>query len=252
MKRFLAALGFLTTLPSGKAADTVTLGRSVPFFPLVGIGIGTLLSILYYGMFILGIPVVPGSIVLVMAWTMITGGLHLDGIADSADGMCSYRTRERMLEIMRDSRIGTMGALALIFIILLKIGCVVELYKNPVLLVRILLMAPVAGRSLQVSMLTWQPYARCEGGLAQIFVAKRRFWHAILSLFLLVIMCGGLMRGYGLVCAGVSLLIGLCFSMWCQKKIGGFTGDTLGGICEMGETAFLFAAVSMTPEGMGT
>ena len=252
MKRFFAALSFLTILPAGKMADTESLGRAVPFFPVVGILIGMILGVLDLGLRRVGIPPFPEAIVMVMAWAMLTGGLHLDGVADSADGLCSARSRERMLEIMRDSRIGTMGALALIFVITLKSGCLLEIPKAPTPLLRILLLAPVAGRCLQVSMLTWLPYARRDGGIVQVFLNQRRQHHAIIALILLIVLSGGLLGVSGVVYAGVSLSVGLIFSIHCLKKLGGFTGDTLGSICEMGEVAFLFAAASFPAGGMGS
>ncbi len=107
----------------------------------------------------------------VLLLAALSGGLHLDGLADTADGLFSARSRERMLAIMKDSHIGTMGVLALVFAIGLKVAALSSLTLNARLAVLVLM--PLAGRTAMVLMLTTLPYARPDGGLASIFLLKR-------------------------------------------------------------------------------
>ncbi|HQJ31558.1 MAG TPA: adenosylcobinamide-GDP ribazoletransferase, partial [Syntrophales bacterium] len=117
MKALLAAFQFLTTipLPGGKGTGEGDIAGSLPFFPVVGLLIGMAAAA---GDFVFSLLFPPGvaAVLTVLLLVLITGGLHLDGLADTADGIFSVRNRERMLEIMRDSRIGTMGVLAVVFV----------------------------------------------------------------------------------------------------------------------------------------
>ena len=115
MKRFLAAIQFLTILPlpRGLCPDERALGGSLPFFPVVGLGIGAAVALIDRGLGSL-FPVGVTSVLAVILLIAASGGLHLDGLADTADGFFSSRPRERIFEIMRDNRTGPMEVAAIV------------------------------------------------------------------------------------------------------------------------------------------
>lgn len=233
MKRLIAALQFLTVSPfvSRIACDERDIGRSTPWFPLVGLLIGVVVMLLDRGASALFPPLL-SSMIAVVALIGASGGLHADGLADTCDGFFSSRPRERMLEIMRDSRTGAMGVVGIVCILGLKsaaLASVPSALRAPALL-----LMPFAGRSSMVIQMALLPYAR-SGGLCSVFVQNARTWDVILTLLVLGTV-GWLMGGlYGLCAAGVSVLTVAMFSFWCRGKIGGFTGDTLGAGCELAE-----------------
>lgn len=237
MKSFLAALQFLTILPIPGSYDERTLGRSIPWFPLVGLVVGFFAMGTDWFLLRLGFPAEMRSLIAVAMLAVVTGGLHLDGLADTADGFLSARPCERVLEIMRDSHIGTMGVLALIFVLALKVSGLgaldgsIRLYS--------LLLAPLAGRCVQVLTMTALPYARREGGLAAVFLEHRHSAHGVWALVCLVgvpvwfLGLDGFWMTVG--CLGVAVL----FGYWCKQRINGITGDTLGAVSELTEAAVL-------------
>jgi adenosylcobinamide-GDP ribazoletransferase len=169
-----------------------------------------------------------------------SGGLHLDGLADTADGFFSARPKEKILAIMRDSATGAMGVIALVVLLLLKITALSTLSTSLLLVVFLM---PVAGRTAILLMMAILPYARSQGGLATLFYSRRSQLVGLWALvFFAVAACltGGV-RGLAAVLA-VGLLV-MVFSWFCRAKIGGATGDTLGAACEMAETvvALVFA-----------
>ncbi len=240
MDSFVAALRFLTILPipGQRGTDSAALAASTPYFPLVGLLIG-----------LVGVPVawllwqlLPPAVAAVLVVKLLfafSGGLHLDGLADSADGLFSARSRDRMLAIMRDSRIGAMGVIALILLFLLKVAALASLDMDR-LLAAVLLM-PVAGRSAILFMMALLPYARPEGGLGTLFYTRRsRVAGAWGVVFLSA--CAWLVTGpAGLAVVAFTLsLIGL-FALFCRTRLGGATGDTLGASCELAELSVALA-----------
>jgi len=233
MKRLIAALQFLTVCPfvSRVACDERDIGRSVSWFPFVGLLIGVAVALLDRGMSAV-FPAPLASVIAVIALIAASGGLHMDGLADTADGFLSSRPRERMLEIMRDSHTGAMGVIGIVCVISLKIVALAAV--PPVLRLPALVLMPFTGRCSMVIQLAMLPYAR-SGGLCSVFVQSLRRADVILALTLLAAV--GWMVGdwFGLCAAGVSVIVIAIFSFWCRSKIGGFTGDTLGAGCEFVE-----------------
>lgn len=239
IRTFLAALQFLTTLPVPTAFTSDEIGRSLPWFPFVGLALGGLVAIVDLAAWKAGLPWAVRAVVAVAMFAVLSGGLHLDGLADTADGFFSSRTPDRILEIMRDSRIGTMGVLALTLILGLKAAAIAELTPGSARLGAFLL-APVFGRALQVAGLTWMPYARPEGGLASVFLPHRSICIGIISCAVPV-MFAGHMLGWTFV-LGLVAAVSLLVAWWaraCRNTIGGMTGDTLGALSELGEALVL-------------
>jgi adenosylcobinamide-GDP ribazoletransferase len=242
MKRFFAAIRFLTILPVPDAwsGNEKTLARSVFFFPLVGLVIGLIAAGLDYA-FGRALPLLPASALTILVLIGLSGGLHMDGLADTADGFFSARPRNKMMEIMRDSRIGVMGVLAVVFVVLLKVTLLAVVF-TPSRWAVILLM-PLAGRAAVVLMMTALPYARPEGGLATLFADSRSRLTCLWSWGLLFAISVWLAPDVGLAGALLALLSTALFAVYNRKKIGGYTGDTLGAACELAETATLLAVV---------
>ena len=234
MRSFLAAVQFLTVCPFPKTwcPDEKTLSRSAKWFPVVGLLIGGIIAALDYGLAYL-FPQQLTSVFVVIFMLMISGGLHIDGLADTADGFFSSRPRERVLEIMKDSRSGPMGVVAVVCVIILKIMAVVSVVG----MARwwTIMMIPLAGRCALVTNLNVLPYARAEGGLGSVFHKNRSGFNAVWALAVLAVF-GGFAGGcMGLVAGVISYAAGLLFALYVYRKIGGLTGDTLGAACELVE-----------------
>ena len=244
MKPLLAAIQFLTVIPFPKSfrGGEKELEKCMPFFPVVGLLIGIVIAAFDHVMGLI-FPPLPASVMTVIAMTCISGGLHMDGLADTADGFFSARPRERVLEIMRDSRTGVMGVLAVVFVILLKVSLMISLF--PPLRPGIIVLMPLAGRCSFVVMMTALPYVRREGGLATAFGVGKSWLNVLwTSAFLLV---AGWLAGHwmGLAASFSALLIAALFSVYCFRKIGGYTGDTLGAGCEITEIIPAIAALAL-------
>jgi len=236
---FVAALRFLTILPLpgilGTSEEELT--KAVPFFPLVGLLLGCLAVPIAWGLSLL-LPPLPVAVLLIFLLAVFSGGLHLDGLADSADGFFSARPREQMLEIMHDSTIGPMGVIALVLLLLLNAACLASLSSG---LIPAILLMPIAGRAAILLLMALLPYARSEGGLGSLFapyfnnVTARMT--ALAGLIFLSGMAWGAAGAQGIFAVFAVLLLTTLFAVFCRRKIGGITGDTLGAACELAEAA---------------
>ncbi|NSW90103.1 MAG: adenosylcobinamide-GDP ribazoletransferase [Firmicutes bacterium] len=253
VKRFLLMLQFLTAIPVPKEieADDRDLGEGLVFAVPVGLLIGGILAAFHY-LFSLIFPPLVVAIMLNIVYIKITGGLHLDGLADTFDGVLSHRPRENMLEIMKDSRIGTHGVLALICILLLNTAFYFEadyLVTRDVLRAMIVLM-PVIGRTGMIISAGISEYARSEGGLGKPFINFCGTKEIVIGVIMcsVVIIC---FRNIQITAAGVAALIfPFGAAGYFNKKLQGLTGDVLGAICEMTQTFFLFMVFALNG-GMG-
>jgi len=241
VKSFFAALGFLTILPlpAGWRGDERSLSRSVAWFPLIGLLLGGVWAAFGWGLQHCFPAPVCAALLLVLL-PLFSGGLHLDGLADTADGFFSSRKRERMLEIMRDSRSGPMGVAAIAFVLIAQYAALASLPSK--LLLGALLLAPVTGRCAIVIAMTALPYARPEG-LVSIFAPRSKSYIVWASAFLLA-SAWLTLRLTGIAAAIAALLITLIFCRSCKQKINGFTGDTLGAACTLAETTVLLLLCS--------
>jgi adenosylcobinamide-GDP ribazoletransferase len=241
MRSLLASLQFLTVIPIPIRLSEQDFERAPIWFPPVGLLLGAMVAMADLGLGRVGSSPALSSIVSIGMLAVLSGGLHLDGLADTADGFLSARPRDRVLEIMRDSRIGTMGVLVLIFVLALKVAALTEL-TGPVRW-KTLVLAPLAGRCLHVAIMGLLPYAREDGGLAQVFSSGHRrirvFWAGLCMLTAGVVLFG--FQG-GLLHVGLVIMIAAIFSGWSLRRIGGFTGDTLGATSEIAEATVLIIA----------
>jgi adenosylcobinamide-GDP ribazoletransferase len=244
LKSFLiplsTAIRFLTLLPLSWRVkdDEKNFSTSLYYFPVVGLMIGSsayILAILLCAF----LPIQVATVVLLFFLAFISGCLHLDGAADSADGLLSSRPREKALVIMKDSRTGAMGVIAIVFILLGKYAALSSM--NSQIFCLTVFFMPLAGRCTIVCIMAIQKYAHKEGGLGQLFYSGKSKKPAILSLFILLITLS-LFASEAILVLSAALFIAITFFVrWCNAKLGGATGDTLGASCEIAE---LVTAVS--------
>lgn len=249
---FLLALQFLTRLPvfyhfDPQAADFKDLcGRSVLAYPLVGVFIGSILycsGLLLPGLLNGNMSELVNAALILLVWVILTGGLHLDGLADSADAwLGGLGDTERTLEIMKDPRSGAAGVIALNMVLLMKfvlIAALLAQHDNESLL--FLLAAPVLARATVPALFLCTPYVRKEGMGA--IPAKFMSTGAVkLELILLTILCLLLLKHSLIILAGIGVIFYLLRRMMILR-IGGTTGDTAGAMVEITESVVLLLAV---------
>jgi adenosylcobinamide-GDP ribazoletransferase len=233
MKQLLAALRFLTILPIPGTWGTAEadLAGSVPWFPVVGLLLGALAAAVAWGASLVLPPLVAAVVILGVLLTF-SGCLHLDGLSDTADGCLSSRSRERMLEIMQDSRTGAMGVVAVVVLLLAKFAALASLPAK-VLWPAVLLM-PLAGRCAMVVHMAVLPCVR-PSGLGAVFYQRRPRLSAIWAVGVLAAVAWGLLGRRGLVVCGAGLAVTLALAVYLHHKLGGTTGDTFGAVCEIVE-----------------
>ncbi len=249
MRPFLAALQFLTVipLPGCRPACAEELERAFPYYPLIGLIIGGFLAIVDAGLRQI-FPLFLTSVVLVVILLLISGGLHCDGLADTADGFFSSRPREQILQIMKDSRTGPMGVMAVVAVILLKVAAF-SAVPAPVRWWTLLFTPPAAYVAMMLNVALLR-YARAEGGLGGIH-ARRRYVPQVLGASLLLLAAGWFAGGRtGLCAVAGTLLVGLLLAAYARHKIGGYTGDTLGAVYEIASIAPALAAAAWGAGGM--
>lgn len=238
MKNLLAALRFLTILPLGKPADFPG-HRMVSYFPVAGLILGLLLALIDRALqYIFPLSIV--SLMDLVFLAVFTGALHLDGLADTADGLFSHRTSEDALKIMKDSRVGTMGLLALIFVLGIKWAGISSLHEYRVYY---LILIPAYARGAFTIAIYFLDYIRPEGGTAKDFFADNK---SIGSLgWLLAPVAFSLWLGIrGIILNVVFIGIVILVTLYYKKRLGGITGDMLGALGEVTEAGlFLFAAI---------
>lgn len=229
-------LQFTTRLPLPHTGDIQEkdLQEGMKYLPLAGSFIGVAVW-LFYRIILVFDPIV-AAVAAVLAEVVITGGLHLDGLADTFDGLYSNKTGKEMLEVMKDSRLGTHGVLAVAGVLLLKVA-LVNAISNP----GALLIMPVFSRLAMVYGAAFSKSARQEG-LGYVFiegVGKRD------ALFASVLTLLAAFYFLGFAGAVAVLAVILAVSLWfievCSLKIGGMTGDTLGALGEISSLGFLTA-----------
>ena len=219
------AMMMLTRLPVGYLNDPVpTLAQARWAFPLIGLPVGLICWAVFSGAIALGLPPLTLGVIAVAAMAFITGGLHFDGLSDFADGLGGRDTEQR-LEIMRDSRIGSYGALVMILVSLAMASAIGTMVSGIQALLAFLLMA-VASRMLMLAVLDLLPPARTDG-LGKSASGTARLW--IPGLALLV----GLTLIWGFAALGVlaaMAFVAVMIAQLARKRLGGQTGDVLGAI----------------------
>lgn len=240
MKDFFTGLQFLTRLRIVEQTDwsPESFGRSVKYFTLIGAIIGLLLAGFNYFLSQV-LPTHVLAAIIILAEILLTGGLHCDGFMDTADGVFSGRSRERMLEIMKDSRVGANGVVAFGLLLLLKYSLIIDM--TPTMLTTALIIMPVAGRMTMVTSITAFPYARPDGmGKAFAQYAGRSTLFITAMIALAVVLPFGLQAS---ISAGVAVLAGVLTARYFANVLGGLTGDTYGAVTELTELVALLVFV---------
>jgi adenosylcobinamide-GDP ribazoletransferase len=206
------------------------------FYPIVGAILGSVLV----GVYGIGSEVFPDGVLrpaLVVLLIILTGGLHLDGLADVCDGFYAGHTKADALRIMKDPHLGSMAVVGIISVLTMK---VVLLNHLPgMLLYSALLIFPAISRCGMVWGMWMAPYARPEGGTGEAFfrtLGRRQVWLATIFLSVWAVLCAG---WSGLMLLGLAAGATRLFVGYCSQRIGGMTGDTLGALNELLEVLTL-------------
>ncbi|MDD5284471.1 MAG: adenosylcobinamide-GDP ribazoletransferase [Desulfuromonadaceae bacterium] len=243
MRHFLIAFQFLTIipLPFDTRCEKEDLGRSTALFPLAGLTIGALLA----GLNWLISPLLTRPLcdaLLVAALAALTGGLHLDGLADVCDGLAARGGRERFLAVMKDSQVGAVGAVGLVLVLLLKWQALLAVPNE--LKWQALLLFPALARFGQVLVLTGARHAR-QDGLGATFARGTGTVTLILAALTTAVASACLLGFKGMLAMAALCLFTGAGRLFFQRKLGGLTGDTVGCISELNE-AIVLIVISAT------
>ncbi|MES9869058.1 MAG: adenosylcobinamide-GDP ribazoletransferase [Sedimenticola sp.] len=240
LQPFLLALQFLTRLPvpgSDGLPDEEVQARAVLYYPLVGLVIGLVLVLLF--LLTDGLGSLLQAALLLSLWVAITGALHIDGLADTADAWIGGQgDPERTLEIMKDTHAGPMAVTAVVLVLLVKFAALETLLDAGNW--SALLLAPLVGRSGLVAALGYMPYVR-PGGLGSVLSEHLSRERSQVVLLVSALFCS-LFLGWGVLL--LLLLVVGCFALLrsaLMERIGGVTGDAAGAICELLEVTALLA-----------
>ncbi|WHH60580.1 adenosylcobinamide-GDP ribazoletransferase [Petroclostridium sp. X23] len=241
-KRIILMIQFLTQIPIAINLDVneEDFGKGLAFGPLIGLLIGGFIALIYRVSSMAAHGLFPAAVVMV-CYAMMTGGLHIDGLGDTFDGLFSNRSKERMLEIMRDSRVGTNAVIAIVSIFLLNTVCIAELGKD--VIVKVLLIMPVMGRLGSVCSAGMSKYARSGEGLGKAFIDYCGINQIVIGTLISGIIAFLLFNLTGLIFIGSTIIFTYLFVQFVTSKIGGMTGDTCGAACELNQTIFLTLAL---------
>lgn len=245
MNHFLGLIQFLTRIPIKKNYD---LGddfhKSAIYFPLVGALLGTfyfftsLLASMIFSPYI-------ASLIVLLSFIFLTGGLHLDGLGDTFDALFSNRDKDKMLQIMKDSRLGTNALLAIAMVLLFKLGFIFEiitLKQNWVLI-----LVPTCARFAQIAA-CYKTKSPRENGMGNLFIGKisgNSFFVTTLIACMIVSVINFVVSKtfpVYLILILITYLFTRSFVKFVYKKIDGITGDILGCICELSEVLCLLLA----------
>lgn len=249
MGSYFLALSFLTCLPIkiDYEVGPREMGASLFYYPLVGLTLGLIIAgISWVGDYLrLGLA---GDALAIISLVVLTAGLHLDGLMDTADGLLSGRPRSEKLAIMKDSNVGAMGAIVLVCCLIVKITLVSTLFWSEKY--GVLILMPVLGRWALVYTIAQYPYARSKPGLGSIFnqeVGKRH-----LSGATLILMLAGIIftKAISWVALLLAMAIIYLFAEWIAISLGGHTGDTYGATGEIAEVAYLLMVVLLSSFGV--
>jgi adenosylcobinamide-GDP ribazoletransferase len=226
-------------LPGRRHAPAERLGRAAAWFPVVGLALGLLLGVLDRAL-AAWFPSLLAALLTLTAWKLMTGGLHLDGLADCLDGLAG-RDREHRLAIMRDSRIGTFGTVGLILFLMLELVALSEL--APEARWRVLLVAPAIARAGPPLLARLWPAAR-ETGQGAAFVGGVGRAGTLLALAVATLAGLSVLGAAGLVAAVAGLTAAVAAARFLTGRLGGLTGDVLGASVEIAELVALLAVIA--------
>jgi adenosylcobinamide-GDP ribazoletransferase len=235
------ALGFLTVYPL-RATDTwtpETLGSSMVYYPLVGLFIGIALWILSLMLNTL-FPLPVANVLLLIGLAMMTGGLHLDGLADTIDGLSGGYSREETLNIFKDPHVGTMAVVGVVLVLMLKYASLNAL-PDDAMLPTLVLMSTLSRFSM-VQLASFSSYARPSGGIGEPFIRGIKREHFVTAMLLTVGIALLFSGVRGLMIWSLVVLATYGYLTYFRKRLNGITGDVLGATNEINETLVLILA----------
>ena len=235
MSGVISAIQFLTAVPIRTKKEN--LAAAPAWFPLVGLFLGLALIGMYRVFWVLHFERFSISVFLVVLSLFLTGGLHLDGLADTTDALASGKSKEEMLSIMRDSHIGAMGVLSIVCVLLLKISLLSSISSGAMSASLILTM--LLSRWSMVFAMFLFPYARAEGK-AKILVESTNVKQFVIATIVALACAGAVWRLKGLFVFIAISIATYIFARYISKKLGGMTGDALGATNEVIELSVLF------------
>jgi len=220
----------IVPVPGPVRGSADALGRSAPWFPVIGLGIGGILALTDRVAQVF-FPLLLAGLLTVTAWKLLTGGLHLDGLADCLDGL-GGRDAEHRLAIMRDSRIGAFGALGLILLLLLEIAAVTEMPQS--VRARALVVVPAVARATPPLLARLFLPAKHEG-LGAAFGTGVGALAAPIALSMALVVAIAALHVLGVVVMAVSVVSALMVTRFFAARVSGITGDMLGAAIEIAE-----------------
>ena len=232
---------FMTRIPIPIKVDydPKKLGKSIKFFPFVGLIIG---FILYYTSIILvkfSKNNLINALIVIVIELMVVGIIHIDGLCDTFDGLFSYREKEKMLEIMKDSRIGTNGAIILVLYFIAKILFISEIFS---INLKYLIIYPVLARLATPVNAAFSDYAR-KNGMSNFIISQNSAFEGIFSIILAAALSFLIFSFKGFELFLGAFLFIIFFMQFVKKKIDGVTGDTMGAALELTTIFVLFLAI---------
>lgn len=248
LNEFLIALQFLTRIFIVRQSvwTEQSFGESVKFFPAVGAVLGICCAMIVGVLNFLSaesLPLLVGAVGF-SAMILLTGGIHCDGLMDSADGLFSGREREKILDIMKDSRAGSFGVVAMILVAVLNVTALAELAKSTADLCAAIFSAPIIGRLMMVVTIGKFPYARPTGmgkAFAQFTTRRTVLFAAVESVIFLALLNFVDVKFFvtATVATLFAALVTWRFATFATEKIGGVTGDIYGAVSTLSETCTL-------------
>ncbi len=234
MQRFLAALRFITIFSFGRS-NTFDPAGMLAFFPVVG---------LFLGLILWGVDQVAGvflpapavAVLLVVLLAVLSGALHLDGLGDTADGLLGHRSREKALEIMKDSRIGVMALVAIVSCMGLKWAGLMSLEGGRNLLI---ILVPAYARASMLFGIRFMDYGRADSGTGKPFFEQKPTWHVFAG-FLPVVCLSALLGWTGIWLNLIFALTTITLIAYYRRRLGCITGDMLGAMTEVNEAVLFF------------
>ncbi len=240
MRSLRMAISFLTVLPVAPGGSVVSMASARAYFPLVGLGLGGILAGLDLAAREVLPPMVVGTL-LVIALVVLTRAIHIEGFLDACDGLFGGFTRERRLEILRDSHVGAFAVVGGASLLMLKWSLLVGLPGGDER-TYLLILFPCLSRFGMLATMAAFPYAR-EQGMGTVFQAGRGWWQIGLGLTTAMVASVLLIGGAGAILLGAALLVSLMFGRWVTGLLGGMTGDTYGAVDEVAEVTVLILGI---------
>lgn len=244
-EQFIILIQFMTRIPIPLkiSYSEKKFGKSIKFFPLVGLIIGL---ILYFSNFLITVYLknifynkTIIAIFLIILEILIVGIIHIDGLADTFDGLFSYAKKEKMLEIMKDSRIGTNGTVILILYFITKTVLISEIITtNP----KYLIIFPIIARLSTPVNAGLSNYAR-KSGMSNAIISENGIFEVIFSLALSIILVFYIIGIEGIITIFIAFIFIIIFMLNVRKKIDGITGDTMGACLELTSILVLFLGI---------